>query len=133
MNHIVTIDRPEEKVSLMISNDLRRIFTSSSLRISPRCAVQDTIAMLGYGDDPNQIAILELIYNYDVTEYTKGNAYSHVSFFLLKLITRVSFVLFQFTAFSPSSLLIKPLMDLVFHSRLPSVLMMCTKVLKLSN
>ncbi|KAG5516460.1 hypothetical protein RHGRI_037242 [Rhododendron griersonianum] len=52
MNHIVTIDRPEEK---------------------------DTIAMLGYGDDPNQIAILELIYNYDVTEYTKGNAYSHIA------------------------------------------------------
>lgn len=95
MNHIVTIDRPEEKVSLMISNDLRRIFTYANLRISPRCVVQDTIAMLGYGDDPNQIAILELIYNYDVTEYTKGNAYSHVSFFLLKLnitIERVSFV-----------------------------------------
>ncbi|KAF7120770.1 hypothetical protein RHSIM_Rhsim13G0153000 [Rhododendron simsii] len=52
LNHIVTIDRPEEK---------------------------DTIAMLGYGDDPNQIAILELIYNYDVTEYTKGNAYSHIA------------------------------------------------------
>ena len=34
--------------------------------------------MLGYADE-HETTVLELTYNYDVTEYTKGNAYAQVS------------------------------------------------------
>ncbi|KAJ6822147.1 lactoylglutathione lyase-like [Iris pallida] len=37
-----------------------------------------TIAMLGY-DDEDKTTVLELTYNYGVTEYTKGNAYAQVA------------------------------------------------------
>jgi hypothetical protein len=39
---------------------------------------QYTIAMLGYGPE-DKSAVLELTYNYGVTEYDKGNAYAQVS------------------------------------------------------
>ena len=38
---------------------------------------QYTIAMLGYGPEDKN-AVLELTYNYGVTEYDKGNAYAQV-------------------------------------------------------
>lgn len=38
---------------------------------------QYSIAVLGYGPE-DKSAVLELIYNYGVTEYDKGNAYAHV-------------------------------------------------------
>jgi len=38
---------------------------------------QYTIGMMGYGEEYESI-VLELTYNYDVTEYTKGNAYAQV-------------------------------------------------------
>lgn len=40
--------------------------------------VQYTIAMLGYGPE-DKSAVLELTYNYGVTEYDKGNAYAQVN------------------------------------------------------
>ncbi|KAL8198164.1 hypothetical protein R6Q57_029972 [Mikania cordata] len=36
-----------------------------------------TLAMIGYAEEKETI-VLELTYNYDVTEYTKGNAYAQV-------------------------------------------------------
>lgn len=38
---------------------------------------QYTIAMLGYGPEDKN-AVMELTYNYGVTEYDKGNAYAQV-------------------------------------------------------
>ncbi|KGN49104.1 lactoylglutathione lyase GLX1 [Cucumis sativus] len=37
-----------------------------------------TLAMMGYADEP-ETTVLELTYNYGVTEYTKGNAYAQVA------------------------------------------------------
>ncbi|KAK1303291.1 Lactoylglutathione lyase [Acorus calamus] len=37
-----------------------------------------TIAMMGYADE-DKTTVLELTYNYGVTEYTKGNAYAQVA------------------------------------------------------
>lgn len=37
-----------------------------------------TLAMMGYAEE-NETIVLELTYNYDVTEYTKGNAYGQVA------------------------------------------------------
>lgn len=37
--------------------------------------------MLGYADE-YETTVLELTYNYGVTEYTKGNAYAQVSLIL---------------------------------------------------
>lgn len=42
---------------------------------------QYTIAMLGYGPEEKN-AVMELTYNYGVTEYDKGNAYAQVLCFL---------------------------------------------------
>lgn len=39
--------------------------------------LQYNIAILGYAEE-DQTTILELTYNYGVTEYTKGNAYAQV-------------------------------------------------------
>lgn len=39
--------------------------------------MQYTIAMLGYADE-DKTTVLELTYNYGVTEYNKGNAYAQV-------------------------------------------------------
>lgn len=40
-------------------------------------ALQYTIAMMGYAKE-EETTVLELTYNYGVTEYTKGNAYAQV-------------------------------------------------------
>ena len=37
-----------------------------------------TLAMMGYADE-YETTVLELTYNYGVTEYTKGNAYAQVA------------------------------------------------------
>ncbi|KAF3325680.1 Lactoylglutathione lyase [Carex littledalei] len=37
-----------------------------------------TIAMMGYADE-HETTVLELTYNYGVTEYTKGNAYAQIA------------------------------------------------------
>ncbi len=34
--------------------------------------------MIGYGEEEKKTTVLELTYNYGVTEYTKGNAYAQV-------------------------------------------------------
>ena len=39
--------------------------------------LQYTIAKLGYAEE-HETTVLELTYNYGVTEYTKGNAYAQV-------------------------------------------------------
>ncbi|KAL5731220.1 lactoylglutathione lyase [Ranunculus cassubicifolius] len=41
-------------------------------------AYKYTLAMMGY-EDEYKTTVLELTYNYDVTEYTKGNAYAQVA------------------------------------------------------
>lgn len=41
-------------------------------------ASQYTLAMVGYGDDEMKTTVLELTYNYGVTEYTKGTGYAQV-------------------------------------------------------
>jgi lactoylglutathione lyase len=51
MKVLRTLDQPEEKYSL---------------------------TFLGYGDE-SDTAVLELTYNYDVTEYEMGNAFGHVA------------------------------------------------------
>ena len=40
--------------------------------------------MMGYADE-YETTVLELTYNYGVTEYTKGNAYAQVYFYFLLL------------------------------------------------
>jgi hypothetical protein len=40
--------------------------------------MQYTLAMIGYGEEEKKTTVLELTYNYGVTEYTKGNAYAQV-------------------------------------------------------
>ncbi|XP_030453662.1 lactoylglutathione lyase GLX1-like isoform X1 [Syzygium oleosum] len=40
---------------------------------------QFAIAMVGYGSDQTQTTVIELKYNYNVTEYTAGNAYVHAA------------------------------------------------------
>ncbi|CAI8590680.1 unnamed protein product [Vicia faba] len=37
-----------------------------------------TLAIIGYGEEPERV-VFELLYNYGVTEYTKGNAYAQVA------------------------------------------------------
>ncbi|XP_078437174.1 lactoylglutathione lyase GLX1-like [Wolffia australiana] len=48
------------------------------LRKVDRPAHKYTLAMLGYAEE-HETTVLELTYNYDVTEYTKGNAYAQVA------------------------------------------------------
>ncbi|KAK9936019.1 hypothetical protein M0R45_012884 [Rubus argutus] len=48
------------------------------LRRIERPEYKYTIAILGYAEE-NQTTILELTYNYGVTEYTKGNAYAQIA------------------------------------------------------
>lgn len=40
--------------------------------------MQYTLAMVGYGEEEQKTTVLELTYNYGVTEYTKGNGYGQV-------------------------------------------------------
>ena len=40
-------------------------------------ALQYTLAMIGYAEE-YETTVLELTYNYGVTEYAKGNAYAQV-------------------------------------------------------
>lgn len=40
--------------------------------------IQYKLAVLGYGDDEKKTTVIELTYNYGVTEYDKGNAYAQV-------------------------------------------------------
>lgn len=44
--------------------------------------LQYTIAMLGYGPEDTS-SVMELTYNYGVTEYDKGNAYAQVALHIL--------------------------------------------------
>jgi hypothetical protein len=57
--------------------------------------LQYTIAMMGY-DDEDKTTVIELTYNYGVTEYSKGNAYAQVlmkSFLCSVLLNKFSRVL----------------------------------------
>lgn len=38
-----------------------------------------SVAFLGYGDDEKKTTVIELTYNYGVTEYEKGNAYGQIA------------------------------------------------------
>ena len=56
------------------------------------CIVQYTIAMMGYAEEC-ETTVLELTYNYGVTEYTKGNSYAQVRIVFLQRFFRFSFLL----------------------------------------
>lgn len=45
-----------------------------------RLLLQYTIAMMGYGPEDKN-AVMELTYNYGITDYEKGNAYAQVQYF----------------------------------------------------
>ena len=68
---------------------------------SVSCIVQYTIAMMGYAEEC-ETTVLELTYNYGVTEYTKGNAYAQVRIVFLQNL-QFEVLSFQFSAFSISS------------------------------
>ncbi|NBI13914.1 lactoylglutathione lyase [[Haemophilus] felis] len=48
------------------------------LRTSENSEYKYTLAFLGYGDEENN-AVLELTYNWGVTEYELGTAYGHIA------------------------------------------------------
>lgn len=89
-------------------------------RLNSFWLVQYTIAMLGY-EEEDKTTVLELTYNYGVTEYSKGNAYAQVLynlFFLHQFHYKIFGIFYDFCFFNCS---------------LPLALKMCTRVLRLSN
>jgi len=48
---------------------------------------QYTVAKLGYGPEANS-PVLELTYNYGITNYDKGNGYAQVDFILFSIFRR---------------------------------------------
>lgn len=67
------------------------------------CNLQYTLAMMGYADEL-ETTVLELTYNYGVTEYTKGNAYAQVN--LLYTFLHLLVIYFKWKLFH-SSLFVK--------------------------
>ncbi|KAF8024034.1 hypothetical protein BT93_F1287 [Corymbia citriodora subsp. variegata] len=63
-----------QKVTLL-QNDSRIGMNILFKYDSPQDQVIISIAMVGYGSDQTQTTVIELKYNYNVTEYTAGNAY----------------------------------------------------------
>lgn len=53
------------------------VWRSLCTDVSSWSSLQYTIAMMGYGPEDTN-TVLELTYNYGVTEYEKGNAYGQV-------------------------------------------------------
>jgi hypothetical protein len=62
---------------LPMQNGYSRVYTYA-IRLQFPFLLQYTIAMMGY-DDEDKTTVIELTYNYGVTEYSKGNAYAQVS------------------------------------------------------
>ena len=107
MKLVKKVDRPEYKVNstwIMLFSLLSRGYESYPLAVEEAYlnslifvafSWQYSIAMMGYAEE-HETTVLELTYNYGVTEYTKGNAYAQVSFRLLFyftiLATKVSVV-----------------------------------------
>jgi hypothetical protein len=60
-----------------MQNGYSRVYTYA-IRLQFPFLLQYTIAMMGY-DDEDKTTVIELTYNYGVTEYSKGNAYAQVS------------------------------------------------------
>lgn len=93
MKLLLKFDRPELNVSIVISHwfiTIQVIYMRIKLRQITSfvtCIVQYTIGMVGYGDDLYETTVLELIYTYGVTRYTKGNAYEQVCYFSTNLIS----------------------------------------------
>lgn len=85
MRLVKKTDRPEQKVSVLDENQLLKlqpyllyIFCFGNVLTKELLSnSQYSIAMMGYADEHETI-VLELTYNYGVTEYTKGNAYAQV-------------------------------------------------------
>ncbi|KAF7147099.1 hypothetical protein RHSIM_Rhsim03G0238900 [Rhododendron simsii] len=76
-------DNPEYKclillpeASVLLSDKVACL--SPGLKISLLFHFQYTIAMMGYGPE-DKSAVLELTYNYGVTQYDKGNAYAQIA------------------------------------------------------
>ncbi|KAK9102785.1 hypothetical protein Sjap_020039 [Stephania japonica] len=59
-------------------NFYEKAFGMELLRKRDNPEYKYTIAMMGYGPEDKN-AVLELTYNYGVTEYTKGNAYAQIA------------------------------------------------------
>ena len=105
-------DVPDYKVPAVPSNFLDVVFFQLS-RLNIFGIIQHTIAKLGYAEEDKTTA-LELIYNYGVTEYSKGNAYAQV------------FAIFYQQHFSNNILAL--LNCLTSKCRLPLAPTMCTRV-----
>ena len=87
--------------------------------------------MLGYGPE-DKSTVMELTYNYGVTEYEKGNAYAQVWEIICIIVFSMTKVSFEHYLFL--SLGIFLCANIVFHwndCRLPLELMMYTKQLRL--
>jgi hypothetical protein len=67
-------DVPDYKVPAVPSNFLDVVFFHIS-RLNIFGIIRYTIAKLGYAEE-DKVTVLELIYNYGVSEYSKGNAYA---------------------------------------------------------
>lgn len=72
----------------------------SLLKILFVSTIQYTIAMMGYAPEHETI-VLELTYNYGVTEYTKGNAYAQVCFPLFFIFFFFSFLVIKVSCLVP--------------------------------
>lgn len=72
------IDNPEYQVTSLTSCFNHSTHCAHHMYAhSRRLVLQYTLAMMGYGPEEKN-AVLELTYNYGVTEYAKGNAYAQV-------------------------------------------------------
>jgi len=56
-----------------------KAFGMKLLRMRDNPEQKYTLAMVGYGEEEQKITVLELTYNYGVTEYTKGNGYAQIA------------------------------------------------------
>ena len=55
-----------------------RILGMQLLRQSANTEYKSTLAFVGYGDEKDE-AVIELTYNWGVSEYELGNAYGHIA------------------------------------------------------
>ncbi|WP_421212520.1 lactoylglutathione lyase [Aeromonas sp. 600479] len=55
-----------------------RVLGMKLLRKSENCEYKYTLAFVGYGDEKDE-AVIELTYNWGVSEYELGSAYGHIA------------------------------------------------------
>ena len=70
---MIRVNNLEESI-----NFYRNIFKMSLLKTSENEKYRYTLAFMGYGDDINTVAALELTYNWDKSNYNHGEAFGHL-------------------------------------------------------